>query len=100
VTDRGDAAPPEAPLVELPPARHAVWWKLVVGVAFAVLGTILLVKVIGGSSGPRTTTALSPTSAAVLDEVTRIPAATYNEVGIASATVPVVPPVLLHGPRH
>ncbi len=96
-TDTGRA--PEAVLLFVPRSRHATWWKLVVGVVFAVLGTLLFVKVIGGSSGPRTTTALSPTSATVLDEVTDVPSSTYDDVGVHSSTVPVVAPELLHGAR-
>jgi hypothetical protein len=94
-TDTDSAPEAAAPLVAR--SRHATWWKLVVGVVFAVLGTLLLVKVIGGSSGPRTTTALSPTSATILSQVTHVPASTYNAVGVRSPSVPVVAPELLHG---
>jgi len=92
----GEAAPTGGPHNAVPRARHAVWWKLAVGVVFAVLGTLLLVKVVGVGVGQRTVTALSPTPAAVLDEVTGIPLATYDEVGVRSPTVPVVAPVPLH----
>jgi Domain of unknown function (DUF929) len=93
VTDTDRATPD----VHVDHARHALWLKLAVGVLFAVLGTVLLVKVVGGSSGPRTTTALSKTSASVLHDVTTIPEATYDAVGVRSVVVPVVPPSLRRG---
>lgn len=99
MSDTAEGAPRDAPAPVVPRAHHAVWWKLAIGVVFAVLGTVLLVKVIGGSSGPRTTTDLSQTSATVLGEVTRIPASIYNAVGVRSAIVPVQPPALLRGAR-
>jgi hypothetical protein len=99
VTDTGEAAPSGPGPLHVPRSRHAVWWKLAVGVVFAILGTVLLVKVVGGSSGPRTTTALSPTSPTVLDEVTHVPVSVADEVGIRSVTVPVVAPTMIHGRR-
>jgi hypothetical protein len=74
----------------------AVWLRLVLGVVIAILGTVLLVKVVGGSSGPRTTTDLTLTSASVLAEVTGIPASVYSHVGVRSPAVPVVAPELTH----
>jgi Domain of unknown function (DUF929) len=80
------------------PSRHvAIWWRLVLGVVVAILGTVLLVKVVGGSSGPRTTTDLSLTSPSVLAQVTGIPSSVYDTVGVRSPAVPVVAPVRTHG---
>ena len=77
------------------PSRHvAIWWRLVLGVLVAIVGTVVLVKVIGSSSGPRTTTDLSLTSPSVLAAVTGIPASVYDRVGVRSPAVPVVAPVL------
>ena len=62
LTDTGTGGPPAAPAPEVtraPSAHAAIWWRLVLGVLVAVLGTLLLVKVVGGSSGPRTTTDLT-----------------------------------------
>lgn len=70
----------------------AVWSRVAVGVAVAVLGTLLLVKVVGSSAGPRTHTALAPTPPTVLAEVSGIPAAVYDRVGVESPTVPIAPP--------
>ncbi len=50
----------------VPRVHAAIWWRAVLGVVVAVLGTVLLVKVVGGSSGPRTTTDLTLTPASVL----------------------------------
>jgi Domain of unknown function (DUF929) len=101
VTDTGTPAPTDEPRIDaVGDARTlhlAVWARLVIGIAVAVLGTVLIVKVFGGSSIARTTTDLSPTSASVLHEVTGIPLSVYDEVGVSSPSVPVVPPVLLSG---
>ena len=68
-----------------------LWLRLAGGVLVAVLGTLLLVKVVGGSNGERTTTDLSPTSAVVLAEVTHVPASVFDDVGVELAwIVPIV----------
>jgi Domain of unknown function (DUF929) len=97
-TDSGGTTAPSAPQASGAPSAHAaMWWRLVLGVVVAILGTVLLVKVVGGSSGPRTTTDLSLTSPSVLAEVTGIPASVYDAVGVHSPAVPVVAPVRTHG---
>lgn len=99
LTDTGTGGPPAAPAPEVtraPSAHAAIWWRLVLGVLVAVLGTLLLVKVVGGSSGPRTTTDLTLTSPSVLAEVTGIPASVFDHVGVRSPAVPIVPPVVTH----
>lgn len=76
---------------------HSLWLRLAGGVLVAVLGTLLLVKVVGGSNGERTTTDLSPTSALVLHEVTHVPASVFDDVGVSSWIVPIVRPSLHRG---
>jgi len=100
VTETGTPAPTELPIEAVGDARSlhlALWARLVMGIAVAVIGTVLIVKVFGGSSIVRTTTDLSPTSVAVLHEVTGIPSSVYDTVGVSSPSVPVVAPVLLRG---
>ena len=77
----------------------ALWTWLALGVVVALVGTLVLVKVVGGTTQPRTVVALTQTSAAVLDEVTSIPPAVYNEVGVSSSTVPIAAPKVLSGVR-
>ena len=99
LTDTGTGGPPAAPAPEVtraPSAHAAIWWRLVLGVLVAVLGTLLLVKVVGGSSGPRTTTDLTLTSPSCCAEVTGIPASVFDHVGVRSPAVPIVPPVVTH----
>jgi Domain of unknown function (DUF929) len=80
-------------------SHTAVFARLAVGIVVAVGGAVVLVKVVGGSSaGPRTTTALSPTSATVLAEVTGIPPSVDDAVGVDSPTVPIVAPAELRAP--
>jgi hypothetical protein len=90
VSDVG-VPPPQGPAR---PSRHlAIWTRLAIGVVVAVVGTVVLVKVVGSTNdGPRTTTALSPTSATVLGEVTSIPPSVFDAVGVHSPTVPVTAP--------
>ena len=90
VTGTGAAAP----AVRVARVHPAVWARLVIGVVVAVLGTLLLVKVVGSSSGPGATPSRSETSAAVLAEVTGIPASVYDAVGVRSPAVPVAVPVV------
>jgi Domain of unknown function (DUF929) len=97
-TEDGEATDPPVPQAPGPSSTHvAMWWRLVLGVVVAILGTLLLVKVVGGSSGPRTTTDLSLTSPSVLAQVTGIPASVYDAVGVHSPAVPVVAPMRTHG---
>jgi hypothetical protein len=72
---------------------------LLAGVVVALLGTLLLVKVVGGASNLPTHTSLAPASVLERAEVTGIPQSVYDEVGVDSPVVPIVPPVLLslHG---
>jgi Domain of unknown function (DUF929) len=95
-TATGASAAPGIEVTRIPSVHAAIWWRLVLGVVVAILGTVLLVKVVGGSSGPRTTTDLTLTSASVLAEVTGIPASVYEHVGVHSPAVPVVAPALTH----
>lgn len=83
----------------VPSLHAALWFRLAIGVVVAVLGTLLLVKVVGSSSGPRTHTALAPTPSAVLAEVTGVPDGVYDAVGVASPTVPIVAPTAVAGPE-
>jgi hypothetical protein len=76
-------------------AHAALWSWLALGVVVALLGTLLLVKVVGGA-GP-TGTALAATSPQVFVEVTRVPASVANAVGTDSPTVPVRPPTVVAG---
>lgn len=92
----GPAGAPGTAARRAPRLHAAVWWRFLLGVVVAILGTVLLVKVVGGSGGPRTTTSLSLTSPVVLAEVTHIPAAVYDEVGIRSPAVPIAAPALVH----
>lgn len=82
----------------VPPVRPhvAVWSWLAIGVVFALLGTLLLVKVVGGTDSP--VTALAPTSPQVFGEVTGVPAWVANDVGVNSPTVPVHPPSVVANP--
>jgi hypothetical protein len=64
-------------------------------VAVALLGTLLLVKVVGGASSLPTVTSLSPATPLIRAEVTGVPAAVYNAVGVTSPIVPVVAPEVL-----
>jgi Domain of unknown function (DUF929) len=86
---------PGRPAVPVIRTHAAVWTWLALGVAFAVLGTLLLVKVIGGDDTVQT--ALQPTSPEVFQEVTSVPASVSNAVGVDSPTVPVQPPLVLAG---
>jgi len=76
-------------------AHVAVWSWLALGVVVALLGTLLLVKVIGGTDATGTT--LAATSPQVLKEVTDVPASVTNAVGVASPAVPVLPPTVVSG---
>lgn len=73
-----------------------LWSWLLAGVAIALLGTLLLVKVVGGSPSLPTVTSLSPATPLIRSEVTGVPAAVYNAVGVVSPIVPVVAPEVLH----
>jgi hypothetical protein len=75
--------------------RAGLYTWLLAGVVVALLGTLLLVKVVGGGSSLPTVTSLAKASAIERAEVTGIPASVFNEVGVDSPVVPVVPPVLL-----
>src|SRR6202023_132933 len=91
--DKG-ADPPSAPVRPVR-ARAALWSWLALGVVVALLGTLLLVKVVGGKSP--TGTALAATSPQVFAEVTKVPASVANAVGTSSPTVPVRPPAVVRG---
>lgn len=81
-----------------PPAR--LWSWLLAGLAVAILGTLLLVKVVGSGDGTSAAvTTLTPAPAALLAEVTSVPARVFDDVGVSSPLVPVTPPVLL-GVHH
>lgn len=86
--------------------RAGLWTWLLAGVVVALLGTLLLVKVVGGSNSLPTVTSLAQASSLIRSEVTGIPESVFDEVGVASPTVPVVPPVLVaasqrsHKPKH
>ena len=77
-----------------------MWTWLAIGVVVALVGTLVLVKVVGGSTLPRTTTSQAVTPAAVLAEVTSIPASVYDAVGVGSPTVPIAAPVAVSGLRR
>lgn len=68
---------------------------LLAGVVVALLGTLLLVKVVGGSTALPTVTTLAKASPLERAEVTGIPASVFDDVGVNSPVVPVVPPVLI-----
>jgi hypothetical protein len=68
-----------------------VWSWLALGVAFAILGTLLLVKVVGGADGPGGTS-LTVTSSTVFAEVTAVPMTVSDAVGVTSPAVPIVAP--------
>jgi hypothetical protein len=74
-------------------APVALWSWLALGVVVALLGTLLLVKVIGGSD--LTGASLVATSPQILHEVTGVPASVTDAVGVASPTVPVHPPTVV-----
>ncbi len=78
--------------------RPGLWSWLAIGVVFALVGTIVLIKV--ASSGPSvaTQTSLSPAPPAVFAEVTHVPMRVFNHVGVNSAIVPVVAPIVLGRP--
>jgi hypothetical protein len=78
-----------------PHLRAGLYTWLLAGVVVALLGTLLLVKVVGNGSSLPTVTSLAPASPIERAEVTGIPATVFNEVGVDSPVVPVVPPVLL-----
>jgi Domain of unknown function (DUF929) len=71
---------------------------LLAGVAFALLGTLLLVKVAGNPSAIPTITTLTKASPLERSELTGIPGSVFDEVGVDSPVVPVVPPVVLYAP--
>lgn len=92
------AAPSVLPLrsgVQPVRAHVAVWSWLALGVVVALLGTLLLVKVVGGTDAPHT--ALALTSSQVFGEVTGVRTSVADDVGVASPTVPVVPPTVVTG---
>jgi hypothetical protein len=72
-----------------------VYTWLLAGVVVALLGTLLLVKVVGSSPTLPLVTTLTKASPLERAEVTGIPASVFNEVGVDSPLVPVVPPVLV-----
>jgi hypothetical protein len=72
-----------------------VYTWLLAGVVVALLGTLLLVKVVGGSTTLPTVTSLAKASPLERAEVTGIPASVFDDVGVNSPVVPVVPPVLI-----
>jgi hypothetical protein len=75
--------------------RAGLWSWLLAGVLVALLGTLLLVKVVGGAANLPTITSLSPATARIRAEVTGVTAAVYNAVGVTSPVVPVVAPEVL-----
>ena len=77
--------------------RRALWTVLAVGILVFLVGVLVLVKVLGGSTQPRVATNLTATSASVLAAVTSIPQSVYDEVAVSSPTVPVVPPRAVPG---
>lgn len=78
--------------------RTGLWSWLAIGVVFAVVGTIVLVKVAGGGPSVATVSSLSPAPPAVAQEVTGIPPLVFNKVGVTSPVVPVTAPVVLGRP--
>jgi hypothetical protein len=89
------ASTPDVAVAPTALVRHAaVWARLAAGVVVALLGTLLLVKVVGSSGSGRPTTLPTPTSAAVLAAVTGVPASVFDAVGVRSPAVPVA---ALHG---
>jgi hypothetical protein len=98
-----DEAPPAAdgrvdPAVAVPDApqgqnRHvALWTWLALGVIVAFVGTVVLVKVVGGSTAPVVPTNLTAVTPSVLQQITHIPVSVYDKVGVSSPVVPVTPP--------
>jgi hypothetical protein len=94
VTTIGDTAPDPAPRRSAR-THVALWTWLALGVIVALVGTLILVKVVGGSSGPVDVTSLTATSPAVLHEVSSVPPSIFDQVGITSPTVPLVAPQVL-----
>lgn len=81
-----------------PRARHGATWSwLAVGVVFAIVATLVLVKVVGSGDAQRAAVDRVPTPTQLLDEVTSIPASVYDEVGIDSPEVPITAPTVLTG---
>jgi Domain of unknown function (DUF929) len=87
-------APTTKPRRRGPPLRGkgAAWTWLVVGVVFAVVGTIVLFKAAGSPVEAQRITSLTLTGPTVLAEVTAIPQSVYDAVGVTSEAVPVVAP--------
>lgn len=71
---------------------------LAIGVVFAIVGTIVLVKVAGGGPSVATQTSLSPAPSTVRAEVTHVPERVFDAVGVSSGVVPVFPPTVLSRP--
>ncbi len=90
-TERGD--PPGTTSRPAARVHVALWSWLALGLVVALLGTLFLVKVVGDPGSTATT--LAPTSLQVFEEVTDVPAAVSDAVGVASPVVPIRPPTAL-----
>jgi hypothetical protein len=76
------------------PAGLFTW--LAVGLVVIVVAALVIIKVVnGGSTKPSTSSStFQPVSAAVMTDLTTIPASVFNSVGVTSPVVQVTPPVV------
>lgn len=76
------------------PAGLFTW--LAIGLVVIVVATLVIIKVTGGSSTP-TTSAFQATDATTLTQLTQVPPAVFNTVGVTSTVAPVTPPQAIKG---
>jgi Domain of unknown function (DUF929) len=70
-----------------------------VGLVIVVVVVLVVVRLSGSTANPAnaTFTSVTPAPAAVVHDVTNIPASVYNKVGVNSTGTPVSPPTVLKG---
>ena len=76
------------------PAGLFTW--IAVGLVLVVVAALVIIKVTSGSPAA-TASGFQPTDSATLAEVTSVPPAVFNAVGVKSTVAPVSPPIPLNG---
>lgn len=95
VTSNRRPAPRKTPARGGRPAGLFTW--IAVGIVVVVVVALVLVKVTSGTSTPPGKSTFQPTSAAVVSDLTSIPASVFNSVGVTSPVTSVTPPQSISG---
>lgn len=92
---RGGTRPAPRPGQRRSPTALLTWG--VVALVLIIVIVLVVVKVTGGNSNPQSGPSSQPAPAALVQEVTHIPASVYDKVGVTSPTVAVTPPTVIQG---